>query len=218
MYASISSTLPKYVRSDIHKYVFSYISAHLSFQTLAPNTLSWGFRYGTEAFSFSSLLSGLTQRFSTEIELEEVGSPHNHTATHTSFSWRGFKESKRQERQKFNIFLFFFSQLKKFKEDNLDVGFGSGTQALEQAIEKTQANIKWVTENKAQVLQWLTEESTRTQWGKFHCGKWGHFEEIFTVYALNNVAISTFESWTMTFIFYSAITQSIVSFLSLYYY
>ncbi|KAM9366568.1 aminopeptidase N-like [Symphorus nematophorus] len=78
-------------------------------------------QYGKSSFSFSNLISGIVQRFSTEFELQE---------------------------------------LKKFKEDNLHVGFGSGTLALEQAIEKTTANIKWVTENKALVLKWLTEEST----------------------------------------------------------
>lgn len=51
------------------------------------------------------------------------------------------------------------AQLQQFKEDNLHVGFGSGTLALEQALEKTMANIKWVAENKEQVLQWLTAES-----------------------------------------------------------
>lgn len=55
---------------------------------------------------------------------------------------------------------FELQELRKFKEDNRDVGFGSGTLALEQAIEKTIANIKWVTENKAHVLKWFTEEST----------------------------------------------------------
>lgn len=50
-------------------------------------------------------------------------------------------------------------KLKKFKEDNLHVGFGSATLALEQAIEKTKANIKWVTENKAHVLKWFTEST-----------------------------------------------------------
>lgn len=55
---------------------------------------------------------------------------------------------------------FELQELKKFKEDNLHVGFGSATLALEQAIEKTTANIKWVTENKAHVLKWFTEEST----------------------------------------------------------
>ncbi|XP_040925994.1 aminopeptidase N isoform X2 [Betta splendens] len=55
---------------------------------------------------------------------------------------------------------FELQELKKFKEDNVHVGFGSATLALEQAIEKTRANIKWVAENKALVLQWLTDEST----------------------------------------------------------
>lgn len=50
-------------------------------------------------------------------------------------------------------------QLQQFKEDNLHVGFGSGTLALEQAIEKTMANIKWMAENKEQVLRWLAEET-----------------------------------------------------------
>lgn len=52
-----------------------------------------------------------------------------------------------------------FLQLKQFKEDNLHVGFGSGIMALEQAIEKTKANIQWVAENKVHVMNWLTEES-----------------------------------------------------------
>uniref|UniRef100_A0A672FEL9 Aminopeptidase n=1 Tax=Salarias fasciatus TaxID=181472 RepID=A0A672FEL9_SALFA len=55
---------------------------------------------------------------------------------------------------------FELQELKKFKEENQDVGFGSATMALEQAIEKTKANIKWVSENKAEVLRWFTEEST----------------------------------------------------------
>ncbi|XP_041649436.1 aminopeptidase N-like [Cheilinus undulatus] len=54
---------------------------------------------------------------------------------------------------------FELQELKKFKEDNSGVGFGSATLAMEQAIEKTTANIKWVTENKADVLKWFTEES-----------------------------------------------------------
>ncbi|MEQ2288325.1 hypothetical protein AMECASPLE_021483 [Ameca splendens] len=75
-------------------------------------------QYGRGSFSFSNLINGITSRFSTEFELQE---------------------------------------LKNFKEDNLHVGFGSATMALEQAIEKTTANIKWVTENKAEVLKWLTD-------------------------------------------------------------
>ncbi|KAF3832158.1 hypothetical protein F7725_025823 [Dissostichus mawsoni] len=80
--------------------------------------------YGRGSFSFSNLISGITRRFSTEFELQEVSD--------------------------------------KFKEDNLHVGFGSATLALEQAIEKTRANIKWVTENKAPVMKWCTEESQMT--------------------------------------------------------
>lgn len=51
-------------------------------------------------------------------------------------------------------------QLKQFQTENSDVGFGSGTQALKQAIEKTTAKIKWLEENKEQVLQWFISQST----------------------------------------------------------
>ncbi|XP_053128379.1 aminopeptidase N [Hemicordylus capensis] len=77
-------------------------------------------QYGGGSFSFSNLIQGVTQRFASEFELQ---------------------------------------QLEQFKQDNADVGFGSGTRALEQAIEKTKANIKWVAENKAAVLQWFQEAS-----------------------------------------------------------
>ncbi|XP_036591148.1 aminopeptidase N [Trichosurus vulpecula] len=54
---------------------------------------------------------------------------------------------------------FELQELERFKEDNMDVGFGSGTRALEQALEKTRANIKWVNENKQLVLEWFEEHS-----------------------------------------------------------
>ncbi|XP_060116224.1 aminopeptidase N [Heteronotia binoei] len=50
-------------------------------------------------------------------------------------------------------------QLEQFQKDNADVGFGSGKRALEQALEKTKANIKWVAENQAGVLQWFKDHS-----------------------------------------------------------
>nr|XP_020036767.1 aminopeptidase N isoform X1 [Castor canadensis] len=50
-------------------------------------------------------------------------------------------------------------QLEQFKQDNIETGFGSGTRALEQALEKTKTNIKWVKENKESVLKWFTENS-----------------------------------------------------------
>ncbi|KAM9124594.1 aminopeptidase N [Pangshura tecta] len=55
---------------------------------------------------------------------------------------------------------FELQQLERFKADNTDVGFGSGTRALEQALEKTQANIKWVAENKQTVLTWFETASS----------------------------------------------------------
>ncbi|XP_037365785.1 aminopeptidase N [Talpa occidentalis] len=50
-------------------------------------------------------------------------------------------------------------QLEWFKEKNKDTGFGSATRALEQALERTKANIKWVQKNKAAVLEWFTTHS-----------------------------------------------------------
>ncbi|MGH0164818.1 UNVERIFIED_CONTAM: hypothetical protein FKN15_047879 [Acipenser sinensis] len=76
-------------------------------------------QYGGGSFSFSSLINGVTQRFSSEFELK---------------------------------------QLEQFQKDNAEVGFGSGTRALEQALERTRANIKWLSENKASVLDWFKRE------------------------------------------------------------
>lgn len=41
----------------------------------------------------------------------------------------------------------------------MDTGFGSATRALEQALEKTKANIKWVKENKVAVHTWFQANS-----------------------------------------------------------
>uniref|UniRef100_A0A0P6IZN9 Aminopeptidase n=1 Tax=Heterocephalus glaber TaxID=10181 RepID=A0A0P6IZN9_HETGA len=76
--------------------------------------------FGGGSFSFANLIQGVTRRFSSEFELQ---------------------------------------QLEEFKENNKDTGFGSGTRALEQALEKTRANIKWVKENKEPVLQWFKANS-----------------------------------------------------------
>lgn len=51
------------------------------------------------------------------------------------------------------------SQLKQFQKDNAEVGFGSASQALQQAIEKTTARITWLEENKEQVLKWFVSET-----------------------------------------------------------
>uniref|UniRef100_A0A8D3DNF3 Aminopeptidase n=1 Tax=Scophthalmus maximus TaxID=52904 RepID=A0A8D3DNF3_SCOMX len=114
---------PTKIRKQDATSTIQTISGNVVGMPLAWNFIraKWSYIFHQGSFSFSNLVGGITRRFSTEFELQE---------------------------------------LKKFKEDNLRVGFGSATLVLEQAIEKTTANIKWVTENKAHVLQWLTDEST----------------------------------------------------------
>ncbi|KAG9466320.1 hypothetical protein GDO78_016810 [Eleutherodactylus coqui] len=46
-------------------------------------------------------------------------------------------------------------QLQQFKEDNKEIGFGTATRALEQAIETAEANVRWVDENKAVIKEWF---------------------------------------------------------------
>nr|XP_046263621.1 aminopeptidase N-like [Scatophagus argus] len=117
---------PAKIRKQDATSTIQYIARNVVGMPLAWNFVRarWGYifqQYGRGSFSFSNLVNGITKRFSSEFELQE---------------------------------------LKKFREDNLHVGFGSATMALEQAIEKTTANIKWVTENKAHVLRWFTDDST----------------------------------------------------------
>ncbi|XP_059809077.1 aminopeptidase N-like isoform X2 [Hypanus sabinus] len=95
-------------------------------RNVVGQSLTWDFiranwktifqQYGGGSFSFSRLISSVTERFSTEFELK---------------------------------------QLEQFKKDNEHIGFGSGTRAVEQALEKTKANIKWVKANKESVSQWF---------------------------------------------------------------
>ncbi|KAJ0069517.1 hypothetical protein NL108_008463 [Boleophthalmus pectinirostris] len=78
--------------------------------------------YGGGSFSFSNLINGVTKRFSTDFELQ---------------------------------------QLRQFKEDHSETGFGSGTLALDQSIERTISNMKWIEENKEIVSQWFKEEAAK---------------------------------------------------------
>ncbi|XP_072004560.1 aminopeptidase N-like [Engystomops pustulosus] len=91
--------------------------------------LTWDFiraNWGTlvkeigAGMSFGNLLNGVTRRFATDFELQQL------------------------------------IQFKQFNTDN-NVGFGTASRALDQAIEKTQANIIWVHENKAAVKQWFED-------------------------------------------------------------
>ncbi|KAL7885285.1 hypothetical protein AOLI_G00055800 [Acnodon oligacanthus] len=50
-------------------------------------------------------------------------------------------------------------QLLQFKEQNADVGFGSASSALDQAIERTRANMEWVSENQSEVRDWFRAEA-----------------------------------------------------------
>nr|XP_020506937.1 aminopeptidase N-like [Labrus bergylta] len=101
-----------------------YIAGNVIGQSLAWDFVRarWTYiftQYGGGSFSFSNLINGVTNRFSTEYELQ---------------------------------------QLKQFKEDNAETGFGSGTLAVDQSIERTIANMKWIAENKQGVLKWFQDE------------------------------------------------------------
>ncbi|NXJ95288.1 AMPN Aminopeptidase, partial [Corythaixoides concolor] len=54
---------------------------------------------------------------------------------------------------------FELQQLEQFKADNQDIGFGSGTRALEQALERTRTNINWVQTNQDAVMAWFQSET-----------------------------------------------------------
>lgn len=56
----------------------------------------------------------------------------------------------------------YLSQLIAFRDSNADVGFGSGTQAVKQSIDRTTGNIKWLEENKDNVLTWLEGKIGKT--------------------------------------------------------
>uniref|UniRef100_A0A8C1QCN9 Aminopeptidase n=1 Tax=Cyprinus carpio TaxID=7962 RepID=A0A8C1QCN9_CYPCA len=77
-------------------------------------------QYGGGSFSFSNLINGVTKRFSTQFELQ---------------------------------------QLIQFKDDNAHIGFGSGSLAIQQSIERTNANIKWIEKNQKAVLDWFKNPS-----------------------------------------------------------
>ncbi|NXL87046.1 AMPN Aminopeptidase, partial [Alectura lathami] len=116
---------PTKIRKQDATSTINSIASNVVGQPLAWDFIrsNWDFlfsQYGVGSFSFSRLISSVTQRFSTEFELQ---------------------------------------QLERFKADNQDIGFGSGTRALEQALERTRTNINWVNENKQPVLAWLQAET-----------------------------------------------------------
>ncbi|NXU81833.1 AMPN Aminopeptidase, partial [Oreotrochilus melanogaster] len=102
--------------STINSIVGNVVGQPLVWDFIRANWRTLFSQYGGGSFSFSRLILSITQRFSTQFELE---------------------------------------QLEQFKKDNQDIGFGSGTRALEQALERTRANIVWVKENQEKVLTWF---------------------------------------------------------------
>uniref|UniRef100_A0A672ZLD5 Aminopeptidase n=1 Tax=Sphaeramia orbicularis TaxID=375764 RepID=A0A672ZLD5_9TELE len=118
---------PKLVRKQDATSTIVYIAGNVVGQPLAWDFVRarWEYifnQYGGGSFSFSNLINGVTKRFSTEFELQ---------------------------------------QLEQFKKDNADVGFGSGTLALDQSMERTRSNIKWLAENQENVLTWFKTEAER---------------------------------------------------------
>lgn len=98
-------------------------------RNVAGQALAWDFirahwteieEYGSGLMSVGSLIDEVTERFSTEFELQ---------------------------------------QLKQFRREHYGDGPGLAARALEQAIERTEANIEWVKENKQTVLNWFLQES-----------------------------------------------------------
>ncbi|XP_030620469.1 alanyl (membrane) aminopeptidase-like b [Chanos chanos] len=102
----------------------NYIAKNVAGQSLAWDFVraQWNYitqEYGAGIMHIGALIDGVTQRFSTDFELQ---------------------------------------QLKQFQKDN-GAEFAYPDRALEQAIERTEANIKWVKENKDIVLDWFRRES-----------------------------------------------------------
>ncbi|NWT58912.1 AMPN Aminopeptidase, partial [Erythrocercus mccallii] len=106
--------------STINSIASNVVGQPLAWDFIRGNWRTLFSQYGGGSFSFSRLILSVTQRFSSEFELQ---------------------------------------QLEQFKEDNQDIGFGSGTRALEQALERTRANIYWMKRNRATVLTWFENQT-----------------------------------------------------------
>ncbi|XP_026094663.1 aminopeptidase N-like [Carassius auratus] len=116
---------PEKIRKQDATSTIIYIASNVVGQGLAWDFVraNWEYifkQYGGGSFSFSNLINGVTKRFSTQFELQ---------------------------------------QLIQFKDDNAHIGFGSGTLAIQQSIERTNANIKWVEKNQKAVLDWFRNNS-----------------------------------------------------------
>ncbi|KAG8012294.1 Aminopeptidase N [Nibea albiflora] len=123
---TLNSTL---IRKQDATSVITYVASNRVGQDLAWDFVreQWDYmftQYGVGSFNFASLISGVTQRFSTPAELE---------------------------------------QLERFVDEHKTAGFGTATLAVEQALEKTKANINWLQENKQEILDWFNSQAKHTQ-------------------------------------------------------
>lgn len=57
-----------------------------------------------------------------------------------------------------NRFYTLVGQLEEFVKDHGVAGFGSATLAVEQSLERTKANIKWVQRNEKEIFEWLKSQ------------------------------------------------------------
>ncbi|XP_020790682.2 LOW QUALITY PROTEIN: aminopeptidase N-like [Boleophthalmus pectinirostris] len=115
---TLNSTM---IRKQDASAVIAAVASNREGQTLAWDFVKeqWEYmftEYGMGSFSFATIISGVTARFSTQTELQ---------------------------------------QLKQFVKKHEHLGFGSASLAVEQALERTEANIKWLQQNQQEVLDWF---------------------------------------------------------------
>uniref|UniRef100_A0AAQ5YKG5 Aminopeptidase n=1 Tax=Amphiprion ocellaris TaxID=80972 RepID=A0AAQ5YKG5_AMPOC len=119
---TLNSTL---IRKQDATSVITSVAANRAGQSLAWSFVRdrWEYmftQYGVGSFSFASMITGVTARFSTSDELQ---------------------------------------QLEEFVEQNGAAGFGSASLAVDQALERTRANIKWLQQNQQEVLDWFSSQT-----------------------------------------------------------
>ncbi len=114
--------------------------------------------------SLGSLLDAVTKRFSTDVELVEVLLSKIVVLFHSSSYCKSVivdnvsicnYVSTIDLTQTFQIVS---TQLKQLQREQEEKNQGLAARALEQAIERTEANIDWVKLNKQLVKDWFTGE------------------------------------------------------------
>lgn len=89
------------------------------------------------------MISGVTARFSTHAELQQV-------------QYEMQQIARDGEAVVWTCICF---QLEEFERKHSAMGFGSATLAVQQAVERTQTNIDWLQHNKQEVLDWFLSQT-----------------------------------------------------------